>query len=82
MSSNPAETKAEAQIESGIAPADHASTHDEKAMNAERAGAIEAEAAEYNMGVLQAVKEYPMAAFWAFIMSCTIVSGLPTIIAR
>lgn len=37
--------------------------------------AMEAEAAEIKMGVLQAVKEYPMAATWAFIMSCTIVSN-------
>lgn len=35
--------------------------------------AMEAEAAEIKMGVLQAVKEYPMAALWAFIMSCTII---------
>lgn len=36
--------------------------------------AIEAENAEYQMTVLQAVKAYPMASFWAFVMSCTIVS--------
>lgn len=35
--------------------------------------AIEAENAEHDMGVLQAVKQYPMAATWAFVMSCTIV---------
>lgn len=40
--------------------------------------AMEAEQAEIKMGVLQAVKEYPMAATWAFIMSCTIVSS-PTL---
>lgn len=38
--------------------------------------AIEAENAEHNMTVLQAVKAYPMASFWAFVMSCTIVSYL------
>lgn len=38
-----------------------------------KADAIEAEHAEHNMGVLEAVKAYPMASFWAFIMSCTIV---------
>jgi SP family general alpha glucoside:H+ symporter-like MFS transporter len=43
-----------------------------------RAGAIEAENAEHNMGVWEAVKAYPMASFWAFIMSCTIVSHLVT----
>lgn len=39
-----------------------------------KAGAIEAENAEHNMTVLQAVKAYPMASFWAFVMSCCIVS--------
>lgn len=36
--------------------------------------AIEAENAEHNMTVLQAVKAYPKASFWAFVMACTIVS--------
>ena len=39
-----------------------------------KADAIEAENAEHNMTVMQAVKAYPMASFWAFVMSCTIVS--------
>lgn len=39
-----------------------------------KAAAMEAELAEQKSTVLQAVREYPMAAFWAFIMSCTIVS--------
>lgn len=39
-----------------------------------KADAIEAENAEHNMTVLQAVKAYPMASFWALVMSCTIVS--------
>lgn len=38
-----------------------------------RAGAIEAENAEHTMTVLEAVKAYPMATFWAFIMSFTII---------
>lgn len=42
-----------------------------------RADAIDAENAEHNMTVLQAVKAYPMASFWAFVMSCTIVSAFP-----
>ncbi|KAF1837859.1 general substrate transporter [Decorospora gaudefroyi] len=47
---------------------------DEKAkLAAYKAGAIEAENAEHEMGVLQAVQAYPMAALWAFIMSCTII---------
>jgi SP family general alpha glucoside:H+ symporter-like MFS transporter len=47
----------------------------EKSAAAEaKAGAIEAENVEHNMTVLEAVKAYPMASFWAFIMSFTIVS--------
>ncbi|TVY54744.1 Alpha-glucosides permease MPH3 [Lachnellula suecica] len=38
-----------------------------------KADAIEAENAEYNMGVLEAVRAYPMASFWAFIMSFCII---------
>jgi len=39
-----------------------------------KADAVEAENMEHNMGVLEAVRAYPMASFWAFVMSCTIVS--------
>lgn len=39
-----------------------------------KSDAIEAENAEHNMTVLGAVKAYPMAAFWAFVMSSMIVS--------
>lgn len=39
-----------------------------------RAGAIEAEQQELSMTVIETVKAYPAATFWAFIMSCTIVS--------
>jgi SP family general alpha glucoside:H+ symporter-like MFS transporter len=46
----------------------------EKATAAEyRAGAIAAENVEHSMTVIEAVKAYPMASFWAFIMSFTIV---------
>jgi SP family general alpha glucoside:H+ symporter-like MFS transporter len=38
-----------------------------------RAGAIDAERIEHEMTVLQAVKAYPAASWWAFVMSCTIV---------
>lgn len=38
-----------------------------------KADAIEAEKAEHDMTVIQAVKAYPMAAFWAFVMSSMIV---------
>lgn len=48
---------------------------DEKAKVADyKADAIEAENAEHNMTVLEAVRAYPMASFWAFVMSFTIVS--------
>jgi hypothetical protein len=55
---------------------DHTDVYDEKAgISAFKAGAIEAENAEHNMTVMEAVKAYPMASFWAFVMSCTIVSS-------
>ncbi|CAK7212655.1 hypothetical protein SCUCBS95973_001537 [Sporothrix curviconia] len=38
-----------------------------------RTGAIDAERIEHEMTVLQAVKAYPAASFWAFVMSCTII---------
>jgi hypothetical protein len=38
-----------------------------------KAAAVEAENAEHAMGVIDAVKAYPMAATWAVVMSCTIV---------
>lgn len=44
-----------------------------------KADAIEAESEELNMTVLEAVKAYPMASFWAFIFSCTIVSSIPSL---
>lgn len=39
-----------------------------------KASAIDAENAEFNMGVLEAVRAYPSASWWALVMSCTIVS--------
>jgi SP family general alpha glucoside:H+ symporter-like MFS transporter len=48
---------------------------DEKTRYADmKADAVEAENAEHSLGVISAVKAYPMAATWAFIISCTIVS--------
>ena len=41
-----------------------------------RAGAIDAEQLEHRMGVWEAVKAYPAASWWAFVMSSTIVSSL------
>ena len=50
------------------------SMHDLKAgVEDFKASAIDGENEERNMTVLQAVKAYPMASFWAFVMSCCIV---------
>lgn len=63
--------------EKGIAAQVEDTTMDEKALKAHnKAAAVEAENAEHDMGVLEAVKAYPMAATWAFVMSCTIVSRI------
>lgn len=57
---------------------EHTAVLDEKADAAAfKASAIEAENVEHNMTVIQAVKAYPMASFWAFVVSCTIVGRLP-----
>jgi SP family general alpha glucoside:H+ symporter-like MFS transporter len=42
-----------------------------------RTGAIDAEKIEHDMTVLEAVKAYPAASWWAFVMSATIVSSCP-----
>ena len=42
-----------------------------------RAGAIEAENTEHRMSVVEAVRAYPAASWWAFVMSATIVSYYP-----
>ena len=56
---------------------EHAYNLDEKAKFSDyKADAIEAENSEHNMTVLEAVRAYPMASFWAFVMSFTIVSCL------
>jgi SP family general alpha glucoside:H+ symporter-like MFS transporter len=64
----------EAQSGSNAAPAYDVNEKD----GLNRAGAIDAENIEHNMTVLQAVKAYPAASWWAFVMSCTIVSSLQT----
>ncbi|RDW90550.1 putative MFS maltose transporter [Aspergillus mulundensis] len=45
---------------------------DEK-VDYDREGAMHAERAEFDMTVIQAVKAYPAASWWAFVMSCTII---------
>lgn len=63
------------EVEKHSSHIDHAADLDADAKLASfKADAIEAENAEQNMTVLQALKQYPMAALWAFIMSSTIVS--------
>lgn len=63
------------EVEAARTSINHDFDLDEKATAAEyKADAIEAENAEYAMGVWEAVKAYPMASFWAFIISFTIVS--------
>ncbi|KAI1268734.1 alpha-glucosides permease MPH2/3 [Xylariaceae sp. FL1019] len=52
----------------------HKADLDQKAVMADyKRDAVEAENAEHNLGVLEAVKAYPMATFWAFVMSFTII---------
>lgn len=60
----------EAQQSSNSAPAYDIN----EKMGYDRSGAIDAENIERDMTVLQAVKAYPAASWWAFVMSCTIVS--------
>lgn len=66
------------QLSDAEADAQRSSSHDhdldEKAKISDyKADAIEAENLEHNMSVLEAVRAYPMASFWAFVMSFTIV---------
>ncbi|KAJ7706764.1 maltose porter [Mycena rosella] len=64
-----------------IAPNDEKKSYDGEIEAKEHAGtvsqfkadAVEAETSEYNMTVMEAVKAYPMACFWAFVMSSTII---------
>jgi SP family general alpha glucoside:H+ symporter-like MFS transporter len=55
----------------------HGTSHDtgEKA-GYDKSGATDAENIEHDMTVMQAVKAYPAASWWAFVMSSTIVSPL------
>ena len=65
----------EVEVNSSSLPeSEHNAVYVEKAGAADyKGGAIEAENDEHNMTVMEAVKAYPMATFWAFVMSCTIV---------
>ena len=74
--SEPLDIKAhDVQNEKGFAHVDDSHNLDVHAkIEAFKAAAMAAEVEEQKSGVLQAVREYPMAATWAFVMSCTIVS--------
>lgn len=88
--SEPINNKAmEARDEKGISQVEDShnldDTHNldtEAKLESYKAAAMAAEVEEQQSGVLQAVKEYPMAAMWAFIMSCTIVSHVPDIFSQ
>jgi len=55
----------------------HESIHDpvSEKVGYDKSGAVDAENIEHNMTVMQAVKAYPAASWWAFVMSSTIVSS-------
>lgn len=61
------------EVQKGKTSVDHVYDVNEKT-DYNKADAINAENVEYNMGVLEAVRAYPAASWWAFVMSCTIVS--------
>ena len=73
ISEKPTVSEVEAQPTS---TAGYAYNGDEK-LDYNRGGAIDAENIEHNMTVLEAVKAYPAASWWAFVMSATIVSSCP-----
>lgn len=78
--SEPADSKrlsADMETKGHQTQVEHVYDVDEKARAADmKADAIEAENAEHNLGVIAAVRGYPMAATWAFVISCTIVSSM------
>ena len=66
------------EVEAQHTKVDHVHDVAEK-VDYNRAGAIDAENLEHRMGVLEAVKAYPAASWWAFVMSATIVSSCPKV---
>lgn len=65
------------EVEAHAATSEHVYNTAEKT-DYDREGAIDAEVLEHSMTVLEAVKAYPAASWWAFVMSCTIVSSDPS----
>jgi len=70
------DVEVEAQPSSTRGPGGPSYESDEK-VDYNRAGAIDAEKIEHDMTVIQAVKAYPSASWWALVMSSTIVSSCP-----
>jgi len=67
-------TNADVETKAHQAQVEDVYESDEKTRYADmKADAVEAENAEHRLGVLEAVRAYPMAATWAFIISCTII---------
>lgn len=78
MSSDIAEKETSALEVEAHAPSTGGPVYDvDEKVDYDRSGAIDAEKVEHDMTVLQAVKAYPAASWWAFLMSCTIVSSCP-----
>lgn len=78
MTSDTAEKQTSASEVEATAPSTGGPVYDvDEKVDYNRAGAMDAEKVEHDMTVLQAVKAYPAASWWAFVMSCTIVSSLP-----
>jgi hypothetical protein len=70
-------TNADLETKGHQTQVEHAYDVDEKSRYADmKADAVEAENAEHALGVISAIRGYPMAATWAFVFSCTIVSGV------
>ncbi|KAK2760890.1 hypothetical protein FQN54_002130 [Arachnomyces sp. PD_36] len=60
------------EVQKRTASVEHVYDVDEKT-DYNKTDAINAENAEHDMGVLEAVRAYPSASLWAFVMSCTII---------
>lgn len=73
----------EVDTEATVTQVDNVYPDEKKGISDFKADAVAAENAEHNMTVLEAVRAYPMASFWAFVMSFTIVlPSLPLGLSR
>ncbi|KAF2020243.1 general substrate transporter [Aaosphaeria arxii CBS 175.79] len=71
--SDPVDRKVDPEVSKADVRVEDAAVDIEKQNALTKAAAIEAENAEHALGVIDTVKAYPMAALWAFVMSCTII---------